>query len=61
MGHHGGSVYQSEEAGDSLFNQQYTDEIGLTNLAQVQAQQTQNVVAGLAVSGENNLKIIADA
>ena len=61
MGHHGGSVYQSEEAGDSLFNQQYTDEFGLTNLAQVQAQQTQNVVAGLAVSGENNLKIIADA
>ncbi len=61
MGHHGGSVYQSEEAGDSLFNQQYTDELGLTNLAQVQAQQTQNVVASLAVSGENNLKVIADA
>jgi len=61
MGHHGGSVYQSEEAGDSLFNQQYTDELGLTNLAQVQAQQTQNVVAGLAVSGENELRTIADA
>jgi len=61
MGHRGGNVYQSEEAGDSLFNQQYTDELGLTNLAQVQAQQTQNVVAGLAVSGENELRTIAEA
>ena len=59
MGHR--SVYESEEQGNTLFNQQYLNEVGLTNLAQVQAQQTQNVVAGLAVSGENELNTIANA
>ena len=59
MGHR--SVYESEEQGNTLFNQQYLNEVGLTNLAQVQAQQTQNVVAGLAVSGENELNAIANA
>ena len=55
------NIYRDEAAGNSLFNQQYLNEIGLTNLAQIQSEQTQNAIADLAVSGENNLRVIAEA
>lgn len=59
MPHH--SVYQDEEAGNTLYNQQFLNEVGLTNLAQIQSQQTQNALATLAVSGENELNAVANA
>ncbi len=55
------NIYRDEAAGNSLFSQQYLNEVGLTNLAQIQSEQTQNGVADLAVSGEVNLQTIAGA
>ena len=55
------NVYRDEAQGNSLFSQQYLNEIGLTNLVQIQSEQTQNAVADLAVSGEVNLQTIAGA
>lgn len=52
-------LYREQEAGNSNLNNQYLNEIGLTNLSEIQSQQTQNVVADLAVSGESNLKVLA--
>lgn len=55
------NVYRDEAQGNSLFSQQYLNEIGLTNLGQIQSEQTQNAIADLAVSGEVNLQTIANA
>ena len=60
MPHHN-SIYQDEAAGNSVFNQEFLDNTTLSNLAQIQSQQTQNALADLAVSGENELNTIANA
>ena len=54
-------IYQSEAEGNSVMNQQFLDTVTLTNLAQIQSQQTQNALSDLAVSGENELNTIANA
>ena len=54
-------IYQSEAEGNSVMNQQFLDTVTLTNLAQIQSQQTQNALGDLAVSGENELNTIANA
>ena len=59
MVHH--SIYQDEAAGNSVFNQEFLENTTLSNLAQIQSQQTQNALADLAVSGENELNTIANA
>ena len=60
MPHHQSlSTTQTDE--NSVFNNQYLATLSLNNLAEIQSQQTQNVVSDLAVSGENELNTITGA
>lgn len=60
MPHHQSlSTTQTDE--NSVFNNQYLATLSMNNLAEIQSQQTQNVVSDLAVSGENELNTIAGA
>ena len=50
---------QSVEEGNTVLDNQFLNQSGLLNLSQIEAQETQNSVDALAISGEKNLNTLA--